>query len=216
MHFEWKKKGRRRRRPKVLQSLIFLSWVQHKCAAKVLWMEGVCGGYGCPVRLTINVPVAGNYLFRSGGVCVRFKATWWRLMFVNSVTEEEKLIVKLSGTRWWRGGKQREKRWPMQIDGLSQPMAQLSHLQHLIVPPHTHTPPPPLSSLHSLNAHCTRTLPLPFYLQLSLLTPITFTLWIWDIYIYIYIIMKRFYSKAWFRSGSFLPLIFIIPVHRSE
>lgn len=105
-------------------------------------------------------------------------------MFVNSVTEEEKLIVKLSGTRWWRGGKQREKRWPMQIDGLSQPMAQLSHLQHLIVPP-THTPPPPLSSLHSLNAHCTRTLPLPFYLQLSLLTPITFTLWIWDIYIYI-------------------------------
>lgn len=136
-----KKKGRRRRRrrPKVLQSLIFLSWVQHKCAAKVLWMEGVCGGYGCPVRLTINVPVAGNYLFRSGGVCVRFKATWWRLMFVNSVTEEEKLIVKLSGTRWWRGRKQREKRWPMQIDGLSQPMAQLSHLQHLIVPP-PHTP----------------------------------------------------------------------------
>lgn len=73
--------------------------------------------------------------------CVRFKATWWRLMFVNSVTEEEKLIVKLSGTRWWRGGKQREKRWPMQIDGLSQPMAQLSHLQHLIVPP-PHTPHP--------------------------------------------------------------------------
>lgn len=80
-------------------------------------------------------------IYSEAAVCVWFKATWWRLMFVNSVTEEETLIVKLSGTRWWRGGKQREKRWPMQIDGLSQPMAQLSHLQHLIVPPHTHPTP---------------------------------------------------------------------------